>query len=151
MGTERHKTHSETTMLKLAFLALTLLASVRGQLNTRTPRLFLVSTSATTSTLSTNTVCFTTGAAAATTCAKRKRSIVVEGAEGGELEISPSRSDMENDSGVVGSQREGRLANGLLYWITTTTTSTLTSFTSTITIATLECTPAGSTLSVCGK
>merc|ERR1711892_1503035 len=147
MGTERHNTHSETTMLKLAFLALTLLASVRGQLNTRTPRLFLVSTQATTSTLSTNTVCFTTGAAAASTCAKRRRAISIEGL--GELDkqgqIEPS--EVEPSS----SQREGRLANGLLYWITTTTTSTLTSFTSTVTIATLECTPAGSTLSVCGK
>merc|ERR1711935_877204 len=133
MGTERQKTHSEKTMLKLAFLALTLLASVKAQLNTRTPRLFLVSTAATTSTLSTNTVCFTTGAAAATTCAKRRRAISIEGL------------------GELASQREGRLANGLLYWITTTTTSTLTSFTSTVTIATLECTPAGSTLSVCGK
>merc|ERR1711935_753307 len=141
MGTERQKTQSEKTMLKLAFLALTLLASVKAQLNTRTPRLFLVSTAATTSTLSTNTVCFTTGAAAASTCAKRRRAISIEGL--GELEPS----EVEPSS----SQREGRLANGLLYWITTTTTSTLTSFTSTVTIATLECTPAGSTLSVCGK
>merc|ERR1711892_1329352 len=149
MGSQ-HKISYTITNMRNAIL-LTLVVISNAQLNQRTPRLFLVSTTATTSTLSTNTVCFTTGAAAATTCAKRKRSIVVEGAEGGELEISPSRSDIENDSGVEGSQREGRLANGLLYWITTTTTSTLTSFTSTVTIATVECTPAGSTLSVCGK
>merc|ERR1711935_392144 len=146
MGVSQHKISYTITNMRNAIL-LTLVVISNAQLNQRTPRLFLVSTQATTSTLSTNTVCFTTGAAAATTCAKRRRAISIEGL--GELasqgQIEPS--EVEPSS----SQREGRLANGLLYWITTTSTSTLSSFTSTVSIATLECTPAGSTLSVCGK
>ena len=79
--------------------------------------------------------------------------MVVEGAEdeGRDVEITPSKAETDYEGGleVEGSQKEGRLANGLLYWVTTTTTSTLTSYTQTITIATVECTPAGSTLGGC--
>ena len=109
-----------------------------------------VRTSSTTSTLSTNTVCFVSTDTAPVTCKKRKRSLVIkEGAEGADsgVEINPSKTDIE---GLEGSQKEGRLANNLLYWVTTTTTSTFTSYTATITIASVACTPAGSTLELCG-
>ena len=44
------------------------------------------------------------------------------------------------------SEREARLLNGLLYWITTTTTSTVLAYSTTVSIATVNCTPAGATL-----
>ena len=46
--------------------------------------------------------------------------------------------------------REARLLSGLLYWITTTTTSTSTTYTATTTIASVACTPAGAVLCTVG-
>jgi hypothetical protein len=45
----------------------------------------------------------------------------------------------------------GRNARFLVYWMTTTTTHTLTSYTSILTIASLSCTPSNFGLSLCGK
>ena len=116
-----------------------------------------VRTSSTTSTLSTSTVCFVTDAAAPTTCKKRKRSLVLESAgdvdTDSDVEITPSRADTDGGEGEVdveGSPKEGRLANNLLYWVTTTSTSTFTSYTATSTIGSVECTPPGKTIELCG-
>ena len=61
-------------------------------------------------------------------------------------------SNVEDDALIAGTQesgdREARLLSGLLYWITTTTTSTMTSYTGTTTVGSVYCTPAGATL--CG-
>merc|ERR1719168_456526 len=45
---------------------------------------------------------------------------------------------------------EDRNAKFLVYWLTTTSTSTSTTYSTTSTLASLECTPSGFTLSVCG-
>ena len=60
----------------------------------RKPRLFYISTSSTTSTLTTNSVCFVTTATGflTTACARRKRTIRIDG-DMSALEISPTRHD----------------------------------------------------------
>jgi hypothetical protein len=45
---------------------------------------------------------------------------------------------------------DGRNARFLVYWMTTTSMSTLTSYTSTLTIASLSCTPSSFELLLCG-
>merc|ERR1712241_1468255 len=123
----------------------------------REPKLFFVSSSSTTSSLSTSTVCFKATATGAVTCGKRKkRSMVVNGISEADGEIQPQRSfDAEDDSDPkvesgaedpTTSDRDGRF---LLYWLTTTSTSTTTIYTGTSTIASLDCTPSGYTVKEC--
>merc|ERR1712079_978636 len=95
----------------------------------RQPKLFWVSSSATTSSVSTSTICFVSATTGFTTCKDDSDADIESGAE------EPAAS-----------QRDGRF---LLYWLTTTTTSTTTIFTATGTIATLACTPAGYTVNAC--
>merc|ERR1712014_417598 len=123
----------------------------------RQPKLLFVSSSSTTSSFSTSTVCFVSTATGFTTCKKRKRRNILEDAieNGKVMDIQPDspfdkESEDEIESGAedpAASRRDGRF---LLYWLTTTSTSTTTIFTATGTIATLACTPAGYTLSACG-
>ena len=71
-------------------------------------------------------------------------------------EIQPQRSfdaednsDPKVESGAedpTTSERDGRF---LLYWLTTTSTSTTTIYTGTSTIASLDCTPSGYTVKEC--
>merc|ERR1712073_55340 len=118
----------------------------------RNARLFMVSSSSTTSTVSTTTYCYVSGTTAITTaCGKRKRSLeAVEDIVSSS--VVESLDDVEGDTEVMSgesepSQRDPRF---LLYWMTTTSTSTLTSFTATTSIGTLECTPSSFTISACG-
>merc|ERR1712088_627368 len=119
---------------------------------TRQPKLFFVSSSSTTSSVSTSTVCFKSTSAGIVECGKRKkRSMVVDGFSGEAGEIQPKSSfdtefdsDPKLESGTA--DRDGRF---LLYWLTTTSTSTTTIYTGTSTLATLNCTPSGFTVSAC--
>ena len=54
--------------------------------------------------------------------------------------------EAELESGLGSSERDGR---GLLYWATSTDISTSTTYTGTSTLASLNCTPSGFTLSEC--
>merc|ERR1719445_577361 len=123
----------------------------------REPRLFYVSTSSSTTTISTITVCFsTTSVASLTQCKKkRRRSILDEaipGADDLNKDISPQRTEIEESrdfemaSPEDAAQRDPRF---LLYWITTTTTSTTTTYTQTSTVQSIVCTPQGF-YSACG-
>merc|ERR1719192_2446141 len=60
--------------------------------------------------------------------------------------------DLEGEKGVQPGMEEApnRQARFVLYWRTTTATSTSTSYTATSTLASLTCTPNGFPLSVCG-
>ena len=135
-------------------------AAVSGK---RQPKLFYISSSTTTSTVSTSTVCFKSGTALAT-CSKkkRKRDIMSELVEDGSESIKPSRnSRMEEEEeeleeavdlleAAEGNQKENhRDPKFLLYWATLTSTSTSTSYTATVTIHSLECTPSGFGTSLC--
>merc|ERR1719350_1336798 len=126
--------------------------------NRKEPRLFLVTTATTTSTLRTNTLCWCSvgnTAVTATQC-RRKRSIMDDSIDNAEL--SPTKSSPPIDSGFEDednfletdlNHRAARqnFFNFLLYWATTTSTSTSTSYTGTgILNAAGGCTPSGMSL-----
>ena len=109
----------------------------------RHPKLFFVSTSSTTSTLSTASMCYVTTATFAGACTGRKRrAINFEGASVDESEFKPSqlKEDVQSSRGDRSLDREGRF---LLYWITTTSISTSTSYTTTFSVYSVDCTPSG--------
>ena len=127
----------------------------------REPKLFYVSYSSTTSTVSTASICYFSSAAVST-CKRRRRRMAFEDDPINPAlaadDIEPSRrqvsqQEFEHLEEKIGEQKnpEGREGRFLLYWLTTTTTSTTTSFTATSSIGSVTCTPAGYTNSPCGK
>merc|ERR1712223_22160 len=111
----------------------------------RKPKLFFVSTSATTSTLQTASFCYVTSAAGTPTCTGRKRRAisslnVVETEEA--VEPSEFKKQDEVSSSLLEEahavDRKGRF---LLYWITTTSISPSTSFTTTFSVSSVSCFP----------
>ena len=119
----------------------------------RKPKLFFVSTSATTSTLQTASICYVSSMTLDACLGRKRRSVSVDGMEPeGAVKPSTFKREVEGESvqqdeagSKVNMDREGRF---LLYWITTTSISTSTSFTITYTVSSALCTPAGATL--CG-
>ena len=113
----------------------------------RHPKLFFVSTSSTTSTLSTGTVCYITTGTVSTCTGRKRRAISFDGASSDESELRPSqlREDVQSSKKDGRLDRKGRF---LLYWITTTSISTSTSFTTTFSVFSVSCTPSGA--SACG-
>ena len=66
-------------------------------------------------------------------------------------EVLDDKEKLENDDELESSQTEAeRQGKFLLYWRTTSLTSTTTTFTSTSTIASLECTPSNFAVRSCG-
>ena len=116
---------------------------------TRKPKLFFVSTSATTSTLQTASICYVSSATIATCTGRKRRTISLDGdlPEGAVQPSTLKRRDVKVDSEQeelsLNKNREGRF---LLYWITTTSISTSTSFTTTFTVSSALCTPAGASI-----
>ena len=108
----------------------------------RKPKLFYVSTSAQTTTLSTASVCYVTSGTPTTCTGRRRRSIKIDGAQ--LADVKPSR-EVQSSQKEASQDREGRF---LLYWITTTSISTSTSYTTTISVSAIECTTSGQSL--CG-
>merc|ERR1712203_741500 len=111
------------------------------------PKLFFVSTSSTTSTLSTGTVCYITTGTVSTCTGRKRRAISFDGASSDVSELRPSQ--LKED--VQSSKKDGRLDREgfLLYWITTTSSiSTSTSYTTTFSVFSVSCTPSGA--SACG-
>ena len=118
----------------------------------RKPKLFFVSTSATTSTLQTASICYVSSATIATCTGRKRRTISLDGVEPeGAVQPSTFKREVLGDpvqdeaNSKLNERREGRF---LLYWITTTSISTSTSFTTTFTVSSALCTPAGA--SICG-
>ena len=110
------------------------------------PKMFFVSTSATTSTLQTASICYVSSNALSACTGRKKRAIATDELsfkDVASVELEPSRKEQE--SPAIEGSREGRF---LLYWITTTSISTSTSFTTTYTVSSIVCTPAGANL--CG-
>ena len=138
--------------------------------STRQPKLFFVSSTTSTTTISTKTVCYVASSTAIQmlTCKKKKRSILnaVMGVSSEDIKPASSvktfeeavekiKDDIEDNnkeditdliSGMELSQKEGRFLN---YWLTTTITSTFTTYTDTSSVASLVCTPAGYTNDGC--
>merc|ERR1712018_482533 len=84
-----------------------------------------------------------------TTCTGRRRAINVDGGlslgDGSSVELEPSLRKQEAYPPAIDGSREGKF---LLYWITTTSISTSTSFTTTYSISSALCTAPGANL--CG-
>ena len=133
--------------------------------SSRNPRLYFVSTTTSTSTMSTYSVCFVQFATgdALLTCGKKKRSIpaidnaasdlsdsdqIVPNPVAKEEESLSELSDIADvtSSKEIDDEREGKFLN---YWMTKTVTWTYTSFTATSSIASVYCTPASWTDSNC--
>merc|ERR1739838_930454 len=111
----------------------------------RKPKLFFVSTSATTSTLQTASICYVSTAAYAT-CTGRKRRAITAFSEM-ETEVQPKQDEVDSSLQEAESgDRDGRF---LLYWITTTSISTSTSYTNTYSVSSAACTPVGA--NDCGR
>ena len=124
--------------------------SAAGDEVVRKPKLFFVSTSSTTTTLQTASICYATSGAPTGTCTgRKKRSINIDGVP--LAAVNPSQLNQEVQSSQEDQlDREGRF---LLYWITTTSISTSTSFTTTVSISgIIVCTTSGvDGVNVCGK
>merc|ERR1711983_454715 len=114
----------------------------------RNKRLFFVSTTSSTSTLVTDFTCFIS-TAALLTCKKRRKRSYLEDSIGESLEgeaINPARIQPQDEIDTVetgfneadAKQREGKF---LLYWLTTTSVLTTTTYTETRTLASIACTP----------
>merc|ERR1712018_445006 len=105
----------------------------------RKPKLFFVSTSATTSTLQTASICYVSTAAYAT-CSGR----AITALRFMETEVQPKQDEV--DSSLQETESGGRDGRFLLYWITTTSISTSTSYTITYSVSSVACTPAGTNI-----
>merc|ERR1719220_2891201 len=141
------------------------LANVKrgSPVKSREPKLFYVSYSSTTSTVSTASICYFTSGAV-TTCGRgrRRMAFMDDPISYTTADINPSRQQVSEEEfkkmeeqieagKVEGEEPAGREGRFLLYWLTTTTTSTTTSFTATSSIGSIYCTPAGYTNVLCGK
>merc|ERR1739842_198531 len=113
----------------------------------RKPKLFFVSTSATTTTLQTLSICYVSSNVISQ-CGKRRRTINIDGLtpkDAAPVDLEPSQREQAMSAPALHGSREGRF---LLYWITTTSISTSTSFTTTYSISSALCTAPGANL--CG-
>merc|ERR1712079_954790 len=139
------------------------LPAVQGS---RKPKVYLISTTTSTSTLSTTSICFIIFATTngLYTCSKKKRSLPLIGDEPiDEVEakdiISPNRAlvadephaieDVVANNEVISSQDEldqDREAKFFNYWMTTTITTT---YTATSSVGSVVCTPLGYTNQNC--
>merc|ERR1711936_626617 len=126
------------------FVVFFLAAAASAKQVERHPKLFFVSTSSTTSTLSTGTVCYITTGTVSTCTGRKRRAISFDGASSDESELRPSllKEDVQSSKKDGKLDREGRF---LLYWITTTSISTSTT---TFSVFSVSCTPSGA--SACG-
>merc|ERR1719225_2154786 len=132
---------SRISLLVVFFLA----AAESAKQVERHPKLFFVSTSSTTTTISTGSVCYISSTSLTTCSGRKRRSILYDGAQLDQSDVEPSQlTEGVRSSKELGSDRKGKF---LLYWITTTSISTSTSFTTTFTISSVVCTPSGA--SVC--
>merc|ERR1712080_265733 len=121
----------------------------------RKPRLFYVSTSSTTTTISTASICVVTSTNTLPACTGRKRRMITRAGETEAL-LQPSRTQDSRTNAAVNEEEatevetgsSGREGRFLLYWITTTSVSTSTSYTTTFSISSVLCTAPGQ--KVCG-
>merc|ERR1712203_1137770 len=120
----------------------------------RNKKLFWVYTETTTSTVVTSSQCYlTVGALVACGRRKKRRSFIENGSNDLAYEISPDTmveddlmSSSKDPDQVTGEMRDGRL---LLYWMTTTSVFTTSSFTDVQTVASITCTPNGFSMDDC--
>ena len=130
----------------------------------RVPKVFYVTTQSSTTTLTTNTICYVTLSAISKVCGRKKRFINFDPIDS-DKDISVSRTpklaedetpvddlvdeniDLDGSIDRAKVTREGKF---LVYWMTTTSISTITSFSSTYSLASIICTPSNYAVSECG-
>merc|ERR1712112_415102 len=130
-------------MKSVCLLAAIVCVALASEEVVKSPRLFYVSTSASTTVISTAALCYITSATAPLQCpGRKKRRVVVDGETG--LMVQPSQSGVETllseDENSPHKERDGRF---LLYWITTTSISSSTSYTTTWSVSSVTCTAPG--------
>merc|ERR1712121_117896 len=156
MGYQR-RVHGETLkispskMKSVCLLAIIVCVVLASEEVGKSPRLFYVSTSASTTVISTAALCYVTSSTPTMTCpGRKKRRVVMDGETG--LMVQPSQSGVgtlksEDDRELIENsphmERDGRF---LLYWITTTSISSSTSYTTTWSVSSVTCTFAGAPL-----
>merc|ERR1712056_129472 len=146
MGRGDKVLHTRMNSVSLCVVLSVLAACAAGDDVARKPRLFFVSTSSTTTTLQTQSICYVTSGTTITTCTGRKRrSIKIDGAQHADVKPSQLNQEVEFSQKDAEKHRDGRF---LLYWITTTSISTSTYYTTTVSISAIECTTSGQSL--CG-
>merc|ERR1712014_443884 len=120
----------------------------------RTKRLFYVSTTSSTTTLRTDTICYASTTTTLGTCGRRKRRSFgdISSYDSDYGKIDPTGLSDEPTEDIEDSKEHvmSRKPRFLVYWMTTTSLSTLTSYTTTLTVASLTCTPSALELSLCG-
>merc|ERR1712107_483950 len=142
------RTRFNSTMMNAVSLLLVLFAvsaSAEDEV-ARKPKLFFVSTSATTSTLQTLSICYVSSNAISACTGRKRRAINIDGGsftDTASVELEPSQREQEASAPAIDGSRDGRF---LLYWITTTSISTSTSFTTTFSVSSALCTAPGSNL-----
>merc|ERR1712018_437281 len=122
---ERTKFYTRMNSVSLLVVLSALAASAAGDEVARKPKLFFVSTNSTTTTLQTASICYVSTAAYAT-CSGGKRRAITAFSEM-ETEVQPKQDEV--DSSLQEAESGGRDGRFLLYWITTTSISTSTSYT----------------------
>merc|ERR1712066_1228447 len=145
MGREDKVLNTRMNSVSLCVVLSVLAACAAGDEVARKPKLFYVSTSATTSTLTTASVCYVTSGTPTTCTGRKRRSIKIDGAQHADVKPSQLNQEVQSSQKEAKKDREGRF---LLYWITTTSISTSTSYTTTVSISAIECTTSGQSL--CG-
>merc|ERR1712180_332156 len=127
-------------MKLFCLLCIVFSVSVASREAGRKPRLFLVSTSSKTLTVSTASICYmseTNGAKFELCEGKKKRRSIPRVGEVEDKILEPSKSELES------ADDTGRVGRFFLYWITTTSISTTTTYTTTYKVLKATCTPPG--------
>ena len=120
----------------------------------RKPRFFFVTTSSVTETTTSTALCYKTAAVGTIGACRKKRSLFRTARLPKDIiqATHPAREDQvesqeDEPSSYMADGREGRF---LLYWITTTSRSTTTIYSTTITISDVDCTVNSSLMEECG-
>ena len=120
----------------------------------RKPRFFFVTTSSVTESVTSATLCYKTAAVGTIGTCRKKRSLfrtarlpkdIIQASHLAREDQVESPED--EPSSYMADGREGRF---LLYWITTTSRSTTTIYSTTITISDVDCTVNSSLMEECG-
>merc|ERR1719458_2464436 len=140
----------------LLLVSVSLASASEAQPKKRDPKLFYVPTTTTTSTWFGSTICFASTTTTLGTCGKRKRRSITEFDPDYTPKIEPSALSEEpeesfEDTALVEPSKDenGRKGRFLVYWMTTTSVSTSSSYTTTLTVASLTCTPSSFAFSLC--
>merc|ERR1712107_451982 len=114
------RTRFNSTMMNAVSLLLVLFAVAASAEDevARKPKLFFVSTSATTSTLQTLSICYVSSNAISACTGRKRRAINIDGGSSltdtASVELEPSQREQEASAPAIDGSRDGRF---LLYWI----------------------------------